>query len=49
MGEELGAVEGGETISRIYCMRKEYVFNKEKRYRQNSLHRMVLENYAIGA
>jgi hypothetical protein len=28
-GKKLGAVsEGGETIIRIYCMRKESIFNK---------------------
>ena len=26
----LGGVEGGETIIRIYCMRKESIFNKNK-------------------
>lgn len=26
--EELGGVEGGETVIRTYCMRKEALFNK---------------------
>lgn len=26
--EELGGVEGGDTVIGIYCMRKESVFNK---------------------
>lgn len=28
--EELGGEEEGETIIRMYCMRKEYIFNKRK-------------------
>jgi hypothetical protein len=27
--EELGDKEGGETLIRVYCMRKESIFNKE--------------------
>lgn len=26
-GEELGGVKGRETVNRIYCMRKESIFN----------------------
>ena len=29
--EELEKAEGGETIIRIYCMRKESIFNKNKK------------------
>lgn len=29
-GEELGGAEGGETIIKIHCIRKEYSFNKRK-------------------
>ena len=29
-GEELGGVEGGETIIRIYYVRKKSIFNKRK-------------------
>lgn len=28
MREELGGVEGGESIIRLYCMGKESIFNK---------------------
>ena len=27
-GEELGGVEGGKTVFRLYCMRKESMLNK---------------------
>lgn len=30
-GEELGGEEGGKTIIRIYCMRKDSIFNKRKK------------------
>ena len=30
-GEELGGVEGGETIIGIYCMKKESIFNKRQK------------------
>lgn len=29
-GEELRGVEGRETITRTYCMRKEFIFNKRE-------------------
>lgn len=29
--EELGGVEGGETIFRLYCVRKKSMFNKRKK------------------
>jgi hypothetical protein len=28
-GEELGGVEGGETVDGMYCVREEYIFNKK--------------------
>lgn len=31
VGEELGGVEGRETISRIQYMRQEYIFNRRKK------------------
>lgn len=34
-GEKLGGVEGGETIIRIYCMRKESSFNKKEKKLNN--------------
>ena len=30
-GEKVGGVEGQETVLRIYCMRKESIFNKRKK------------------
>lgn len=27
-GEEMGGVEGGGTVFRLYCIRKEFMFNK---------------------
>ena len=29
-GKELGGEEGGDIIIRVYCMRKKFIFNKEK-------------------
>lgn len=29
--EELGRTEEGETIIRVYCMRKESIFNKKEK------------------
>lgn len=31
VGEELRGVGGGETVIRIYCMRKEPIFNKNRK------------------
>lgn len=31
--EELGGKEGGETIIRIYCIRKKSIFNKRKPFK----------------
>lgn len=33
-GEELGVVEGGETIIRLCCMRKESVLNKWEKFKK---------------
>ena len=30
VGEELGGVEWGETVIKIYCMREESIFNERK-------------------
>lgn len=30
-GEDLEAVEGGETVNRIYCMRKKKTFKEQNR------------------
>lgn len=30
-GKELGRVEGGDTIIRIYCVRKEFIFSKREK------------------
>lgn len=27
-GEAMGGIEGAETIIKIYCLRKEFIFNK---------------------
>lgn len=29
--QELGGVEGGESLYRLYCMRREYMFNKREK------------------
>lgn len=31
VGRELGGVEGSETVARMHCMRKKYIFNKKER------------------
>jgi hypothetical protein len=38
-GGDLGGLDGGKTIIRIYCMRKEIIFNKRKRFKkQTTMH-----------
>jgi hypothetical protein len=39
-GEVLGGAEGGETVIRTYCMRKESIFNKRRKRekRKNKFH-----------
>jgi hypothetical protein len=42
MWEELGGVAGGETIARIYCMRKQSTFNKGRKNEDEELLRKML-------
>lgn len=36
-GEELGVIEGGETVTRIYCPRKESIFNERGKLKHMAL------------
>jgi hypothetical protein len=51
-GEELGNVEGEKTVIRIYCMKKESIFNKKEKgdevRRGDSSIGMVLPEQALG-
>ena len=40
--EKLGGIEGGETVSRIYCLKRESIFNQ----REGEKERKVLSNLA---
>lgn len=48
MGEEVGkklrGVEGGETATRINCMRKEPIFNKRENRKEGEKKRKCLKN-----
>lgn len=30
-GRELGGVEGGDNVVKVYCMREEFIFNRNKK------------------